>query len=72
MPDQPPTYLIALCEGTRCVPVLELDDAPTTEAEAVVLLAQVADRLRDKGAIGRVLLLDGRTGAVVAERRVWP
>ena len=52
--------------------MLDLDDAPTTEAEAVALLAPLADRLREKGAIGRVLLLDGRTGAVVAERRVWP
>ena len=71
MPE-PPTYRIALCEGNDCVPVLELDDAPATEAEAVALLARVAARLRAKGARGRVLLVDGRSKRVVAERRVWP
>ena len=71
-PGPPPTYRIALCEGARCIPVLDLDDAPATEAEAVAFLAQIAQRLRERGAVGRVLLLNGRAGAVVAARRVWP
>ena len=71
MSDPPPTYPIALCEGVRCMPLLNLDDASATEAEAVAFLAKIADRLRDRGAVGRVLLLDGRAGAVVAARRVW-
>ena len=43
-----------------------------TEAEAVGFLAQIADRLRDRGAVGLLVLLDGRAGTVVATRRVWP
>ena len=45
---------------------------PATEAEAVAVLERLAERLRERGALGRAVLLDRRTLAVVAERRVWP
>ena len=72
MPDPPPLYLVALCEGRACVPLTRLDDAPLTTADAVAVLARLARRLRDEGAVGLAVLVDGRTKRVVATRRVWP
>ena len=69
---EPPRYLIAVCEGRTCVPLRGLEDVPPTEAEAAAFLALVATRLRAEGAIGWVVLLDGRAKRVVARRRVWP
>ena len=65
-----PALVLAVCEGGRCVPVVPLPGVP--RAAAAGSLAELAARLRAKGALGRVVLLDGRTGAVVASRRVWP
>ncbi len=67
----PPAYVVALCEGGNCLRVKDLAEAEPRE-EAVALLARLAARLRAMGAVGRVVLLDGRTGEAVAERRVWP
>ena len=73
-PD-PSAYVVAHCEGRRCVEVLDFADlteeAPT-EAEAVAALERLALLFRDGGAVGRLVLRERRTGAVVAERRVWP
>ena len=69
---EPPLYLIAVCEGRRCVLLSVLDDAPPTEAEAVAFLGLLTARLRAEGAIGRLVLLDGGSKRVVARRRVWP
>jgi hypothetical protein len=71
-PDLLPAYLFAVCEGRRCVPIEELEAEWLSEAEAVAALALLAARLRARGGVGRVVLVDGRTGAVVATRRVWP
>ena len=71
-PDLPPAYLFAVCEGRRCVPVEELEAEWLSEAEAVAALGLLAARLRARGGVGRVVLADGRTGRVVATRRVWP
>ena len=49
-----------------------LDDAPVAEEAAVAFLAELARRLRAKGAIGRVRLCEPGTERVVATRRVWP
>ena len=65
-----PVYVLAVCEGDRCAPVVPLPGVP--RETAVRSLAELAARLRAKGALGRLALLDGRTGAVVAARRVWP
>ena len=62
-------YLVALCEGRRCVPVAVL---AARQAEAEAVLASHAARLRAGGAVGRVVLRDRRDGTVVAARRVWP
>ena len=73
--SQPPAYAILHCEGRRCVEVADLadlaDEAPA-EAEAVAFLERLAARFRAAGAIGRVVLVDRRTGDIVATRRVWP
>ena len=69
------SYLLAVCEGRRCVPVRNLDGlpgGPPTAAEAIAFLGQLATHLRGRGVLGRAVLLDTRTGAVVAERRLWP
>ena len=63
-------YVLAVCEGDRCVPVVPLPGVP--RATAVKSLAELAARLRAKGALGRVVVLDGHTGVVAASRRVWP
>ena len=68
-PPAPPPYLVALCEGPRCVPVAVL---AARQAEAEAALARHAARLRAAGAVGRVELWDRRDGRVVAARRVWP
>jgi hypothetical protein len=68
---EPPAYVVALCEGGTCLPVKDLAEAEPRE-ELVALLARLAERLRAVGAIGRVVVLDRRTGEVVAARRVWP
>ena len=65
-----PRYVIAVCEGAECVPAVPIPDAPLWVA--VGWLGELAARFRAKGMLGRVALLDGRTGAVVAGRRVWP
>ena len=67
------TYVIVVCEGSRCVPVLAPEAAGRAgPAEALIILVALADRLRGQRAMGRLRLLDGRTGAMVAERPLWP
>ncbi len=72
MPE-PPRYLVAVCEGKHCVPLGAADDerlaAPATAAD---FLVRVAAFLRRQGVMGRVVLVDGRSRAVVGARRVWP
>ena len=65
-----PKYVIAVCEGAACVPAVPVPDVP--RAVAVGWLAELASRFRAKGLLGRVALLDARTGEVVAGRRIWP
>ena len=71
-PKQPPVYVFAVCEGGRCLPVRDLEAEVLSEAEAARVLALLAARLRARRAVGQAVLLDGRTGRVVAVRRVWP
>ncbi len=68
MTDQP-AYIILVCEGRRCAPVLDLTGGPVAEGEAVAFLAEVAARLR---ALGRVVLIEGRSGRQIASARVGP
>ena len=69
MPELP-TYVVALCEGDRCLPLLALDDE--RRPHAVDLLGRLAAWLRARDALGRLVLRNERTGEVVAARRVWP
>lgn len=71
MPDSP-TYCVSLCEGDRCVPLPSLDDTPATIAALLPFLRALTQRLRKKGAMGRVEVTNGRDGTVVATRSVWP
>ena len=71
----PRAYAVAVCEGRRRVAVRDLDGlpgGPPTAAEARGFLGWLAAELRARGGLGRAVLLDRRTLAVVAERRVWP
>ena len=72
MTEPRPPYRVDVCDGAGCRPLLALDDAPVAEEEAVEFLAELARRLRAKGAIGEVRLCDPGSGRVVATRRVWP
>ena len=67
----PPRSPVADCE--YCWPFGVADDERLADpAAAAEVLAQVAAWLRERGAIGRMVLVDGRTRQVVAARRVWP
>jgi hypothetical protein len=52
------------------VAIVPVPGVPRTAA--VGPLAELAALLRARGVIGRLVLLDARTGAVVASRRVRP
>ena len=65
-----PGYVIAAGEGIACVSLAPVPDVP--RRVAVGWLAELAARLREKGLLGRLALLDGRTGALVAARGIWP
>ncbi len=67
-----PVYVIFVCEGRRCVPVLDLAGEPVTEAEAATMLAELAARLRGLGALGRAALVEGRSGRQIASVRIGP
>ena len=67
-----PAYLVLVCEGRRCVPVRDFAGEDWTEAEIVVRLALLAARLRKVGGIGRAVVVERRSGRVVAARRIWP
>jgi hypothetical protein len=66
-------YVLVVCEGARCVPALvpEAAERPGLEP-ALVVLVELAARLRELGVIGRPVLLDERSGEAVAARRLWP
>jgi len=67
-----PVYLILVCEGNRCVPVRDVAGEAWTEAEIVARLGLLAGRLRKVEGIGRAVVVDRRSGRVVARRRIWP
>ena len=59
-------FVILVCEGRRCVPIVDLEDVATTEAEAVTFLRQLAVRLRGMRALGRAVLVEAGSGRQVA------
>jgi hypothetical protein len=69
--DQP-TYLILVCEGRRCVPLLDLEGMVTTEAEAVTFLRQLVLRLRGIRVLGRAVLVEAGSGRWIASVSVGP
>ena len=71
MTDQP-SYAIFICEGRRCVPIFDLEDVATTEAEALAFLRQLAIRLRGMRILGRAVLVDAKSGRRIASVRVGP
>ena len=52
--------------------VLDLAGEPVAEGEAVAFLREVAARLRALGALGRAVVVEQRSGRVVAGIRVGP
>ena len=70
-PRRLPVYVVAVCDGGGCVEVLAIDDAERP-GQAVRRLAQIAERLRERGVLGVLLLIEEATDRVVARRRVWP
>jgi hypothetical protein len=70
--DESPTYLVLVCEGRRCVPVVDLEDVVATEAEAVTFLWQLAVRLRGMRVLGRTVLVEAGSGRRIASLRVGP
>ena len=69
---EPPVYLILVCEGRRCVPLLGLEGVVTTEANAVTFLRQLAVRLRGMRVLGRAVLVETGSGRRIASVRVGP
>ena len=67
-----PAYLILVCEGRRCVPVLDLEAAVETEADAVAMLVEFAARLRTLRALGWAVLVEEQSGRMIASERVGP
>jgi hypothetical protein len=67
-----PTSPILVCEGDRCVPVLDLGDEVATEAEARTVLRHLAVRLRRIRALGRAVLVEAGSGRRIASVRVGP
>ena len=67
-----PVYLILVCEGRRCVPIVDLKDVVTTEAEAVTFLRETADRLRGMRVLGHAVLVEGQSARRIASVRVGP
>jgi hypothetical protein len=68
----PPTYTVLVCEGCRCVSVRDFVGETWTEVEIVVRLGLPAARLREIGGLGRVVVVERRSGRIVARRRIWP
>ena len=67
-----PAYVILVCEGRRCVPVLDLTGEPVSEGEAVTFLRQLAVRLRGMRVLGRAVLVETGSGRQIASARVGP
>jgi hypothetical protein len=73
------SYLVTLCEGERCLPLVAIvdrdehaRDEPTGQARLEATLLALARVLRDNGAVGRLFLMNQQTGDLIATRRVWP
>ncbi len=65
-------YAILVCEGRRCVPVLDLTGGPVSEGETAAFLRQLAVRLRGMRVLGRAVLVERRSGRQIASARVGP
>lgn len=78
MPDVP-SYLVTLCEGERCRPLVAIVDHDDVASDQVMrttrfeaTLHTIAEVLRAKGAVGRLFLQNQQTGDLIATRHVWP
>lgn len=72
-----PSYLVTLCEGERCRPLVAIadhDDAANDHVERATrleaTLQTIAKVLRAKGAVGRLFLQNQQTGDLIATRHV--
>ncbi len=70
-PGRRPVSVVAVGDGGGCVEVLVVDDAEHPR-QAAGWLAGIALGLRERGALGELVMTEAATGRVVATRRVWP
>jgi hypothetical protein len=76
--DAPP-YLIAVCEGDQCKPIVAIadpdgqdGDLAAAQISLLAILTVVASTLRTRGVLGCLILLNGESGELIAKRRIWP
>ncbi len=74
-----PPYLIVVCEGERCRPMVAIADQDEQDVDPDSAnkqlehaLATMASLLRTKGALGRLVLVNVDTGELIATRQIWP
>ena len=70
-PRRLPVYVVAIRDGSGSREVLVVDDAETLQ-QAARWLAAIAERMRERGVLGVLVMTEVGTGRVVAARRVWP
>ena len=70
-PRRLPVYVVAICDGSGCRGLPEVDDAETAR-QAARWLEGIAAELRGRGVLGVLTLTEAATDRVVATRRVWP
>ena len=70
-PRRLPVYVVAICDGSGCRGLPEIDDAETPR-QAASWLARMAAELRGRGVLGALVLTEAATDRGVAARRVWP
>ena len=68
--DPPPPYVLTVCDGAGCRPLLSVEAMPPDDLDALV--AELARYLRRRRVVGRLLLRRRDSGAVVARRGIWP
>ena len=67
-PLQP--YVLAACDGGRCRALMAVDGEPLDDLLA--WMAALAQDLRRRRVVGRLVLIEREPGAAVARRRLWP
>ena len=67
-----PRYRLVLCEGDHCVLAPDLGGGCPAVGDAEGVIECRAAQYRAAGAVGRLVLVEAKSGTTVASRRVWP